>query len=353
MHHTVLLGYDYRDFYTRTGVTAGDGDGCNCGYYGNYTSVDLLNPVETNPRITTFDIVRNTYQANRIHAIFWQDQIDVSRNVKINVGGRYDDYNRQRHRTFTSDPDTRVGVQTRNQGAYTYRAGIVYSPQGGHQVYFNASSSFTPVTGIPPNQAELKPQQGQGYEVGHRWQGWDGRVRTSLAWYRMEQNNLSFSQNLTSVVQAGQQSSSGIDLDVNTDLGHGAHLQLNYGYTRPKFDDFYDPDEEADFTGNLPRFAQKQSLNTWLTKIWTSGFTAGFGARYLGPMFTNNANTVRMGGWTTFTGMVSYRKGIWEYALNAENLFNRQRYFTGADYSNQVYPGAPINIFATIRLRFN
>jgi iron complex outermembrane receptor protein len=178
-------------------------------------------------------------------------------------------------------------------------------------------------------------------------------VRTSLAWYYIENNNLTFTSSLISVVQAGQQTSKGIDLDINADLGHDTHLTLNYGYTVPKFTEFFDPDDEADYSGNLPRFAQKQALNVWLTKGWKSGFTAGIGTRYLGPMFTNNANTVRLGGWTTFTGMVNYRRGKLEYGLNAENLLNRQRYFTGADYSNQVYPGAPINVFATIRLRFN
>lgn len=38
--------------------------------------------------------------------------------------------------------------------------------------------------------------------------------------------------------------------------------------------------------------------------------------------------------------------------LNAENLLNRERYFLGSDYSNQVYPGAPINVFSSIRFRF-
>jgi len=67
---------------------------------------------------------------------------------------------------------------------------------------------------------------------------------------------------------------------------------------------------------------------------------------------TNNTDSIPLGGWTMFSGAVSYRRGHWEYAVNAENLFNRQRYFLGSDYDNQVYPGAPINVFATARFRF-
>jgi outer membrane receptor protein involved in Fe transport len=49
---------------------------------------------------------------------------------------------------------------------------------------------------------------------------------------------------------------------------------------------------------------------------------------------------------------VGYRRDSWEWSLNAENLLNRKRYFMGSDYTNQVYPGTPINVFSTIRFRF-
>ena len=163
----------------------------------------------------------------------------------------------------------------------------------------------------------------------------------------MELNGLTFRETLTSVLQAGQQTSRGIDFDLNADLGWDTRMTANYGYSQPKFTDF-----DA-LTGNQPRFVQKHSANLWITKGWTSGFTASIGSRYLGPMFTNNENTIRIGGWNTFAGAVGYRKKEWEFNVNAENLLNRKRYFTGADFDNQLYPGAPINVFATIRLRFN
>ncbi len=128
---------------------------------------------------------------------------------------------------------------------------------------------------------------------------------------------------------------------------------MNYGYTVPKFVDFVDPDSGDDLSGLLPRFTQKHAANAWITKNWARGFTSSIGARYLGPMFTNNSNTIRMGGWTTFAGSVGYRRSRWEWSVNAENLFNRQRYFQwGSDYSDQVYPGTPINVFTTIRMNF-
>ena len=342
IRHNVLFGYDVRRFYTRTDVTE---DG---GFY-EFTPISLADFRETNPAITTFPIVRQTSQTNIIHAGFWQDQIDMGK-VKINVGGRFDDFDRDRYRVFTDDPNTHVGLQARHQTAYTYRAGIVYAPVASHQVYLSSNSSYTPVIDIPADGSELKPRHGRGFETGYRWQGWDNRIQTSVAWYHTEQNNLVFTQGLTSVVQAGKQTSKGIDLDVNADLTHRTRLIVNYGYTIPEFNEFVVDD--FNYAGLRPRFAQKHAVNAWLHKSWASGFTAALGTRYVGPMFTDNENTVRLGGWTTLGGSVGFRRDAWEWSLNAENLFNRERYFTPSDYTNQVYPGAPINVFSTIRLRF-
>jgi iron complex outermembrane recepter protein len=342
MRHTLLVGYDYRHFYTRTDVTE---DG---GFY-EFTPLSLSNFRETNPRITEFPIVRQTYQTNRIHAGFWQDQIDIGK-VKFNVGGRFDDFDRDRYRTFTANPNTRTGIQARHQTAYTYRAGVVFAPVVSHQIYFSSNSSYSPVLDVPPDGSELKPRHGRGFETGYRWQGLDNRIQTSVAWYHIEQNNLTFSEGLTSVIQAGKQTSKGIDVDVNADLGHRTRLIVNYGYTNPKFKDFVFDD--FDYAGLLPRFAQKHAVNAWLHKSWASGFNAALGARYVGPMFTDNENTVRLGSWTTLSGYVSFRRNAWEWSLNAENMLNRKSYFTPSDYTNQVYPGAPINVFSTIRFRF-
>ena len=86
------------------------------------------------------------------------------------------------------------------------------------------------------------------------------------------------------LLQIGEQTSRGLDLDVNTDLGGRTHLILNYGFARPRFDD------AEDLTGLTPRFVPKHNVNVWLRKDWASGFNASFGARYLGSQFVNDSN---------------------------------------------------------------
>ena len=112
--------------------------------------------------------------------------------------------------------------QARDYTAYTYRAGLVYAPRDDQQIYFGTSSSFTPqnpLTTIPEDVTELEPSTAYNYEVGHRWQGWNGRIDTSAAVYYTVRNNLTLLQSAMTFVQVGEQTSRGLDLDVNTDLG--------------------------------------------------------------------------------------------------------------------------------------
>ena len=351
MHHTLLAGYEYQDYYSRTDVTAGDDPTCNCGYWPNTVppvNLTTLQPVIPNPVLDITTVFRQTFFSNRINAGYWQDQIDIRPNLKINLAGRFDDYDRRVHRIFTANPNTRTGIQARSQNAYTYRAGIVYSPRAGHQVYFNAATSFSPVTTIPSNGAELKPQIGRTYEVGHRWQNVSGRVNASVGFYKIERDGQTVQVSQVAVQQVGSLKSKGIDVDLNAVVGWGTRLIAAYGFADARYDD---PGHSLD--NKFPRYVPKHTANAWLRKEWSSGFSAALGTRYVGPQFANNADSIRIGGYNTLSGAVSLRRDRWEWSLNADNLFNRERYFIPGHFDNIVFPGSPINVSSSIRLRFN
>lgn len=343
--HNLLFGYEYQRDKYRTEVTAGDDPDCICGYWFlTIAPMDITTMQETQPTPLDLDtIARRTFVNDQIHAFYWQDQIDVLPQLKINIGGRVDDYKRR---------ITRIGglpftPQARDQTAYSYRAGLVYAPRNDQQIYASTSSSFTPVTDIPEDGSQLEPSTARNYEVGHRWQGWNGRVDTSLALYYIVRNNITIRESVISVLQVGEQTSRGLDLDVNTDLGGRTHLLLNYGFTRPRFED------ADELTGLMPRWVPRHTANVWLRKDWASGLNASIGARYLGSQFVNDSNSVQLDGYAIFAGAVGYRADRWEWSLNADNLFNKERYFLPGLFSNQVYPGQPINVNSTIRLKFN
>jgi hypothetical protein len=49
---------------------------------------------------------------------------------------------------------------------------------------------------------------------------------------------------------------------------------------------------------------------------------------------------------------VGYRTPRWEWSLNADNLFDKEDYFLPGHFSNLVFPGAPLGLTTTIRLKY-
>ena len=215
-------------------------------------------------------------------------------------------------------------------------------------VFFSGSHDrLTPVNTVPADGSQLEPSTARNYEVGHRWQGWNGRVDTTAAFYYLTRNNVTIQQSVLNFIQVGEQISKGLDVDVNTDLGSNAFLVFNYGLTLPKFED---PGNDLD--GKTPRFAPKHNVNVWLRKDFRGGLNAGFGLRYLAAQFGNNSNTERLDDYTIFSGAIGYRTPGWDWTVNAENLFNNDNYFLPGHFGNNAFPGQPINVTTTVRLKW-
>ncbi|MEO8053380.1 MAG: TonB-dependent receptor, partial [Acidobacteriota bacterium] len=265
MQHSLMVGYEFENFGNHTNRTADGGD-----FFP--TSISLANFRETQPPITSFPLESVDYFTNRTNAFFWQDQISLTENLKLNVGGRLDGYQRTKRTDPWDDGKalSRGMESTLNQTAYTYRAGLVYELPASNQLYVSSASSFTPVNTLPATGPALDPETGRSYEVGHRWQSTDRRFTTNLALYKIERNNVVISRGMGRFDQAGQQSSKGIDLDINGDIGHGIHMLANYGYAFSRFDNYVEGGD--DLSGNHSRYTPAHTGNLWLTKFWKSGF---------------------------------------------------------------------------------
>jgi outer membrane receptor protein involved in Fe transport len=87
----------------------------------------------------------------------------------------------------------------------------------------------------------------------------------------------------------------------------------------------------------------------WATKWFKERVGLAVGANYVGKMFSDNANQVRLGNYILADAAVFLRLKQAEFAVNLNNLFNRRRYFNTAIYDFQLYPGAPFNALFTVR----
>ena len=138
-------------------------------------------------------------------------------------------------------------------------------------------------------------------------------------------------------------------MDVNTDLGGQTYLIFNYGFAVAAL-----RGRRARWTARRRASCRSTTSTLWLRKDFAGGFNAAFGVRYLGEQFVNNTNTLRA---RRLHDLLGRRRlsttSRWEWSLNAENLFNNDDYFLPGHFSNNVFPGQPINVTTTVRLRWN
>jgi iron complex outermembrane receptor protein len=342
--HNLLLGYEYyRDKY-RTEVTGGDDPDCICGYWWlTIAPMDITTMREEQGPLDIDTVARTTFVNDQTHSYYVQDQIDVAPMVKVNLGYRLDDYSQKVDRVGAF-PFTPRRV---NQTASSYRAGLVVAPRYDQQVYVATSSSFTPVNTVPADGTKLDPSTARIYEVGHRWLGLNGRIDTTAAFYYAVRNNVTVQESVISFIQVGEQRSKGFDFDLNTDLGDQTSLIFNYGFAAPKFA------KDEDLEGKTPRFAPRNNVNLWLRKDFRGGLNAAFGFRYLSDQFTDNENEQTLDSYGIAAAAVGYRTPRWDWTVNIDNLFNNQNYFLPGHFSNNAFPGQPINVTTTIRLKWN
>ena len=111
-----------------------------------------------------------------VSSFYIQDQIDVSDNLKVLLGGRIDDFG------ITVRDIKNGSSESRNDNTFSPRAGVVYKPQENVSYYVSYSESFLPRSGeqfksLSASSARLNPDVFESIEFG---------VKLALA------NNMSF-----------------------------------------------------------------------------------------------------------------------------------------------------------------
>ncbi len=363
MRHRFMVGYNYERHYNYSN-RVGNGPGTNNSAAAlpipSVVIADFLAEgfVDSAPIYRSFPRTRVDYSNNQVNAGYWQDQIDLTSRLRINVAGRYDNYRRRTHNdTYDNDVFVSKGPETgRHQTNYSYRVGAVYALTDNHWVYGSSSSTFQPVFTIPADGAEFEPTRSRSYEFGHKFQALNGRLVATTGLRRVLNYNILIPLGGNLFEQAGKSHSDVVDFDLEGTLGRGFRAAASYGFAEPVFDDFKQSATGANLRGNRLPHAPKHTARFWGTKSFPvsqrSSVAVSLGGRFVEKYFTNSTNTFTLPDRVTFDGAVSFRTTAWEVGVNLVNLTNKERYFVSQINGSQFYPGQPFSATLTLRYRF-
>ena len=347
--HQFLVGFDFND-YINTSIFSGNFDP------SVIPPLDIRDPnydlLSARPEVFpegTFITDRQSY------GIYLQDQMELSDNLKLLIGGRYDWVS---DRPEFINPANVSDASSQDSEAFSPRVGLVYQPSETVSLYTSYSRSFEPTTGRNPNNTPFDPSRGTQYEVGVKTDFLDGRLSATLAAYNLTRTNILTPDPDPILaqqgfrVQSGEQQSRGIELDVTGEILSGWNIVASYALT--------DTEVTEDNSGNEGnRFA---NVPEHQASLWTTyeiqrgdlqGLGVGLGLFYVGERQGDLANSFQIGDYLRTDTAIYYRRSEFNAAINFRNLFDIE-YISAVNFGNrlQAERGEPFTVVGSVSWEF-
>ncbi|ANJ56700.1 TonB-dependent siderophore receptor [Pseudomonas silesiensis] len=245
---------------------------------------------------------------------------------------------------------------TNETGEFTPYAGIVYDLNREWAVYASYTDVFEPQTARTTSGSVLKPVIGSNYEIGLKGELMDGRVNTSLAVFRYDQENRAVNDVASGFAcdgwycstASGKVRSQGIEAEISGEVLSGLQLFAGYTYNTTKY--LEDPvDEGRVFSQWTPKH---------MLRVWSDYQFSGDWSRVsTGLGFTTQSHTLgyertyEIPGYTVWNARLGYQlTPEIDLALNANNLFDKNYYTAGYNQLNgNNYFGDPRNVMFSVK----
>ena len=295
---------------------------------GVATSVDFTTKLKSS---TTSDI--------EVTSIYIQDQIDLSDNLIVLLGGRLDQFD------ITVDDIKAGSSQSKEDDEFSPRAGIIFKPQDNVSLYLSYSESFLPRSGeqykkLTASSAALDPDVYESSEAGVNW---DITPDLSLraSYFDSEQTIATRDESGEGAEIVGLQVD-GIELEVKGQVSD--QLFVSFGYS--------DMDGETS-SGGEPREIPENTMSLWTTYQVNDKFGYGLGVTRQGESnISNNRPGLVLPDYTRvdFAAYFDVSEDL-TVRLNIENITD-EVYFPHSHSTHQVSVGEEVNARLSITRRF-
>jgi len=307
--------------------------------------IDIFNPVYGTRRGITLPSSFGIRQQTNSLGIYLQDQVALTDNLKVLLGGRFDFIDRK-YEDLVNNTES-----SGTDSAFSPRFGIVYQPIPAISLYTSYTSSFTPPGGsyFFGVDSSFKPERGNQYEVGVK-ADLNDRLSATVALFDLTRTNVTTEDpnrpNFS--IQVGEQNSQGIELNLAGEILPGWNIFAGYAYIDARItkDNTLTP-------GNRLSNSANHSFNLWtsyeIQKGNLQGFGAGIGLFFVGDR-ANFDNTYTVPSYLRTDASIFYKRERFRVALNFKNLFDVEYFETSL--GNRVYYGQPFTVQGTVSLQF-
>jgi catecholate siderophore receptor len=290
-------------------------------------------------------------------ATFVQDQMELTEQLKALLGMRWERYKAEAQTQNFLTGVLATGPFSRTDRMTSFRGGLIWQPTTTQSYYISAGNSFNPSgelgvygatgTNLSAINANLKPEENRGYEVGATWDFRDGlQLRGAL--FRNEKVNARMTDITGVVVLEGQRRVDGLEIQLAGQITPNWEI-----YSGIAFMDATIVTGPANVQGRTPLGVADVAGNIWTVYKLGGGWDVGGGLRHSSGFWLNDANTGEAPKYTVYDATVAYVRPSYEVRLNVQNIGDKT-YYTGGyqNNPNRVLPGSPRAFAVTLRYTF-
>jgi len=287
----------------------------------------------------TSDLNRRTASEIEVTSVYFQDQIELSDNLIVLLGGRLDQFD------ITVD-DVKAGTsQSREDDEFSPRAGVIFKPQENVSLYYSYSESFLPRSGeqykkLTASAAALDPDVYESSEIGVNWD-----ITPDLS---LRVSYFDSEQTIATRDESGEGAEivslqvDGIELEIKGQVSD--QLYISFGYS--------DMDGETS-SGGEPREIPENTMSLWTTHQVNDKFGYGLGVTRQGESnISNNKPGLILPDYTRvdFAAFYDVSDDL-TIRLNVENITD-EVYFPHSHSTHQASVGEEVNARLSVTRRF-
>ncbi|VVQ31190.1 Ferripyoverdine receptor [Pseudomonas fluorescens] len=255
----------------------------------------------------------------------------------------------------------------KEHGVVTPYAGVVYDLNDTYSVYASYTKIYQPQINKDINGSTLAPVEGDSYETGLKAAYFEGKLNASLAFFRIEQDNVA--QSIGTDLNTGDgifkatdgATTNGVELELAGALAQDWNVSAGYTYARTR-----DKDEQRIFGFPLATSKPEHVIRTFTTYRLPGAldqFTVGGGvswqSAFYGQSYSPNvgggeggSTMLKQGGYTLVDLMTRYQYDEHlSFTANAYNIFDK-KYQTGLGNFGTTFYGEPRNMQITAKYDF-
>ncbi|ESN50821.1 TonB-dependent siderophore receptor [Enterobacter sp. MGH 16] len=249
-----------------------------------------------------------------------------------------------------------VNTDSRDE-QWTPKLGLVYKLTPSVSLFANYSQTFMPQSSIASYIGDLPPETSNAYEVGAKFDLFDG-VTANIALFDIHKRNVLYNESVggeTIAKTAGRVRSQGVEVDLAGSLTENTNIIASYGYTDAKV--LEDPDYAGKPLPNVPRHTGSLFLTYDIHNVFAGNtLTLGGGGHGVSRRSATNGADYYLPGYFVADAFAAYKMKL-QYPVtlqvNVKNLFDKTYYTSSIatnNLGNQI--GDPREVQFTVKMEF-